>query len=269
MIYNKRQSPDLDEIVIATIKQVFDYGAYVTLDEYANLQAFLPWSEVSSKWVKNIKDLLKEGRKVVVKVIRIDRRKGTIDVSLKKVNDDERRKKLVQWKRLQKADKILELVSQKLNKKEIEAWQQVGWKLEEKYGDILVALEKAVKEGDKVLLSAGVPGEWVKPLIEEAGKHSEEKRVKVSQVIMLRSKDPDGIEKIKKVFEEISEISKAYEEELINLKIYTIGAPRYRIDLIGTDGKELSKIMSELLVKLREISKEEGVEFNLFSGAQK
>ncbi|MCY0859252.1 MAG: translation initiation factor IF-2 subunit alpha [Sulfolobaceae archaeon] len=267
MIYNKRNIPDHDELVIATVKQVFDYGAYVTLDEFGNIQAFLPWSEVSSKWVKNIKDVLKEGRKIVVKVIRIDRSKGTIDVSLKKVNEDERRKKLAMWKRLQKADKILELVAQKLSKKEQEAWQVVGWPLMDKYGDILGALEKATKEGEKVLIDAGVPKEWIKPLIEETSKHMEEKRVKVSKVVMLRSKDSLGVEKIKKVFEEIAEISRAYEDEIINLKIYTIGAPRYRIDLIGTDGKELSKIMDELIGKMREISKEEDVEFNLFSGS--
>ena len=93
MIYSRSRLPSEGEILIATVKQVFDYGSYVTLDEYGGLQAFLPWSEVSSKWVKNIRDVLKENRKVVVKVIRVDRRKGTVDVSLKKVTDDERRKK--------------------------------------------------------------------------------------------------------------------------------------------------------------------------------
>jgi translation initiation factor 2 subunit alpha (aeIF-2a) len=85
MIYNRYQLPKEGEILVATVKQVFDYGSYVTLDEYGGIQAFLPWSEISTRWVKNIRDVVKEGRKVIVKVIRVDRKKGTVDVSLKKV----------------------------------------------------------------------------------------------------------------------------------------------------------------------------------------
>jgi len=93
MIFPKKPLPDDGEILIATVKKVFDQGAYVTLDEYGGLEAYLPWIEVSSRWVRNVRDVLSEGRKIVVKVIRIDRKKGTVDVSLKKVTEDERKKK--------------------------------------------------------------------------------------------------------------------------------------------------------------------------------
>jgi len=145
MIYNQKQIPAEGEVLIATVKQVFDYGSYVTLDEYGNLQAFLPWSEISSRWVKNIRDIVKEGRKVVVKVIRVDRKKGTIDVSLKKVTEDEKRKKNLQWKKLQKVDKILEIISQKLGRNEQEAWREVAFKLENKYGDVYESMEEVTK----------------------------------------------------------------------------------------------------------------------------
>jgi len=260
MIYNRNQLPSEGEVLVATVKQVFDYGSYVTLDEYANLQAFLPWSEISSRWVKNIRDVVKEGRKIVVKVIRVDKRKGTIDVSLKKVTEDEKRKKNAQWKKLQKVDKILEIVSQKLGKTEKEAWEQVAWKLEDKYGDVYDALVKAIKEGDHILKEAGVPDIWIKPLMDEIGKHIEEKRVKVGETITLRSTSPDGIERIKKILGSVVEIA---ESNGVDVKVYTIGAPRYRIDIIGTDPKFLSKVLTEILNNIRELSKEENVEFGV------
>ena len=260
MIYNKNPLPSEGEILVATVKQVFDYGSYVTLDEYGNLQAFLPWSEISSRWVKNIRDVIKEGRKIIVKVIRVDKRKGAIDVSLKKVTEDEKRKKNAQWKKLQKVDKILEIVSQKIGKTEKEAWEQVAWKLEDKYRDVYDALVKAIKEGDHILKDAGVPDIWIKPLMDEIGKHIEEKRVKVSETITLRSSSPDGIERIKKVLGAAAEIAESYD---VDIKIYTIGAPRYRIDVIGTDPKFLSKVLTEILSNIREVSKEENVEFGV------
>lgn len=176
MIYNRNKFPSDGEVLVATVKQIFDYGSYVYLDEYSNLQAFLPWSEISSRWVKNIRDVLKEDRKIVVKVIRIDRKKGTVDVSLKKVTEDEKKKKMMLWKKTQRVDKILEIVSQKLGKKEDEAWRDIAFKLEEKYGNAFDSLLKAYKEGDKILKDAGVPDIWIKPLMEEIGKHIEEKK---------------------------------------------------------------------------------------------
>ncbi|MEM4944267.1 MAG: translation initiation factor IF-2 subunit alpha [Saccharolobus sp.] len=264
MIFNKNALPSEGEILIATIKQVFDYGSYVALDEYSGLQAFLPWSEVSSKWVKNIKDVLKENRKIVVKVIRIDRKKGTVDVSLKKVTDDERRKKNLQWKRIQRLDKILELVSQKLKVSEKEAWEQVAWKLESKYGDPLSIIEKSAKEGnEKILLDAGVPEIWIKPLLEEASKHIEEKRVKVSEIVTIRTNEPLGVEKIKEVISKSVENIEENYEGVSSIKIYTIGAPRYRIDLIGTDPKELSEALNNIIANLVKIGKQENVEISV------
>ncbi len=250
MIYNRYPLPREGDILIATVKQVFDYGSYVTLDEYGGLQAFLPWSEISTRWVKNIRDVVKEGRKIIVKVIRVDRKKGSVDVSLKKVNDDDRRKKNAQWKRIQTIDTILEIVAQKLKKSEKEAWEQVAWKLEEKYGDVYEALQKASKEGEKVLLDAGVPEIWIKPILEEASKHGEEKKVKESKVVLVKSLDPDGVDKIRKVFDL---------EDEGDIRIFTIGAPRYRVEVSGTDPKAVAQRLEEVVQRILERAKEEGV----------
>jgi translation initiation factor 2 subunit 1 len=35
----------------------------VTLEEYGGLRAYLPWSEVSSKCVRSIRDVIREGQR--------------------------------------------------------------------------------------------------------------------------------------------------------------------------------------------------------------
>ncbi len=249
MIHRKSTFPSEGEILMGTVKNVFDYGSYISLDEYPGINAFLPWSEISTKWVKNVRDVVKEGRKVVVKVIRLDRKKGSVDVSLKKVTDDERRKKNIEWKKLQKLDKILEIVATKAGKDEKSAWEEVEWKLETTYGDPMEAIEKATKEGSEVLAKAGISDEWIKPILEEASKHIEERRVKESEVLNIKTMSSEGVEKMRKV------LDAAIEEALkgrqgFTVKLYTIGAPRYRLEVIGTEPKETSKVMQDILKAL-------------------
>jgi translation initiation factor 2 subunit 1 len=249
MIHRKATFPSEGEILIGTVKNVFDYGSYISLDEYPGVNAFLPWSEISTKWVRNVRDIVKEGRKVVVKVIRLDRKKGSVDVSLKKVTDDERRKKNIEWKKLQKLDKILEIVASRLGKDEKLAWEEVEWKLESKYDDPMGMIEKATKEGPEILLKAGISEEWVKPLLEEASKHVEERKVKESEILSIKTMSGSGVEVMKNVLDKA--ISSVLENRHgFTVKLYTIGAPRYRLDVIGTEPKETSKVLQEIVESL-------------------
>ncbi len=256
MVRKRKPLPDVGDFVVATVRQVFDYGAYVTLDEYNNLEAYLPWSEIASRWVRNIRDVLKEGRKIVVKVIRVNKAKRQVDVSLKRVYDNERKKKMIEWKRAQKAEKILELTAQSIGRSLDDAYDQVGWKLEDYYGEIMAGLEEAAMRGPEALREAGIPEEWTKPLMEQIRRHIEVKRVKVRGLFVLRSMDPDGIEKIRSV------LSKAYEQVDgdVKVRVYTIGVPRYRVEVEATDYKTAEKALSRISEAMLKAAKKLGVE---------
>src|SRR5271157_1758149 len=77
--------PRVGELVIATIKKVMKFGAYCRLPEYNDLEAFMPIREVSSGWIKNIREFIHEGQTVVCEVSFYDKEKNTIDISLKRV----------------------------------------------------------------------------------------------------------------------------------------------------------------------------------------
>lgn len=253
----RKQLPDVNELVIATVREIFDYGAYVTLDEYNDIRAFLPWSEITTKWVKDIRDVLREGMKVVGKVIRVNKAKMQIDISTKRVYDDERKKKLLEYKQKQKAHKILEIVAQKLNKSIDEAYQQVGWKLEDTYGDIYFAMEKASQEGPQVLREAGVPEEWINAIMEEIQKRFETKKVTVTGYVILRSLDGNGVNKIREVLLSMLQQS----SNSVEIRIYTVGAPRYRIDVSAEDYKTAEKILMQVVKQAEATARKLGVQF--------
>ena len=81
MAEHKPEYPEVGDLVIATIESVTTYGAYARLDEY-NKQGLLHVSEISSSWIRNIRDYVREGQKTVLKVLRVDPEKGHVDLSL-------------------------------------------------------------------------------------------------------------------------------------------------------------------------------------------
>lgn len=253
MVRKRKPMPRVGELVIGTVKKIFDYGAYLSLDEYNNHEAYLPWSEVSSKWVKDIHDFLREGQKVVVKVIRVDRRRGHIDVSLKRVNASEQRRKMLEFRRAQRAEKMLEIVAKKLGKTLDDAYRDVGWKLEDYYGEIFYGFEEAAYRGEGALREAGVPEEWIPVLIEEIRKHIRIKRVKIRGLIALISTAPDGVERIRMAF--TAPLKKIEIPPDTNVRVYTIGAPRYRVEVISSDYKKAERVLSEYIHSVENYAK--------------
>ena len=77
--------PEVGEIVIATVTKIGDHGAYVSLDEYNNIQGFLHISEIAHERVEKVEDHLKEGQELEVKVLGVDR--GRIKLSRKVLID--------------------------------------------------------------------------------------------------------------------------------------------------------------------------------------
>ncbi len=255
----RKPLPDVGELVVGTVRKVMDLGAYLDLDEYDGLPAFLPWSEATSRSVRSIEDVVREGQKVVVKVIRVDRVKKHVDVSLKRVMEGEARRRMAFYKRYVKAVTLITLLAGKLGKSVDEAYRDVIWRLEDAYGDPLTGLERAVLEGEQALVNAGVPEEWVKPLLDIARTHVEVKTVRISGILTVRSTASDGLYRVKSLLLKVKDMLGG--EGRVKARLYTVGAPRYRLDLEGHDYKTLESVLRRVLEEAQSEAKKLGVEF--------
>lgn len=94
--------PKEGEFVLGTVQSLFKQGAFITLDEYKGQRGMLHLSEISLKWVRNIRDYVKEGQKVVLLVLRVDPSRGHIDLSLRRVNEAQKKQKLQDVKQEQR-----------------------------------------------------------------------------------------------------------------------------------------------------------------------
>src|ERR1700683_5627391 len=106
--------PDRGEIVLCTVREITPHGIYVDLDEYNNMNGFLHISEISTGWVRNIDRVAKPQQKIVLKVIRAERSRREVDLSLRQVTNEEKRNKLIEWKQKERALTILGTVKKNL-----------------------------------------------------------------------------------------------------------------------------------------------------------
>ena len=161
--------PEAGEIVICTVREITSHGIYVSLDQYDGTNGFLHVSEISTGWVRNIDRVAKVSQKLVLKVIRANKSRREIDLSLRQVTNEERRAKVIEWKREERALAIVGAVKKKLGIDDSQE-RALKMKLEEQFGTLYEALETAAKKGEKGLAPLGLPDKTARAIAEIASE---------------------------------------------------------------------------------------------------
>lgn len=228
--------PEEGELVVATVRQVKNFGVVLDLDEYPDKEGFIHIAEVASGWVKYIRDHVREGQKVVCKVLGIDNRRNnkSVDLSLKAVNEHQKREKIQQWKSEQKAQKLLEMLCQNLGHDLEWGMSDFGSDLIAEYGSLYSAFEMAAMK-ESSLEESGFEGEWVEAFLNMAKENITPPFVEISGVLELTSGSPTGLMDIKESLKTAETMVK--DEEDVTMKILYIGAPRYRLIISAPDYK--------------------------------
>jgi translation initiation factor 2 subunit 1 len=239
MVERKPQWPEVGYLVIASIETVTNYGAYAKLDEYEK-RGLLHVSEISSSWIRNICDFVREGQKVVLKVLRVDIEKGHIDLSLRRVTKRERIDKVLAWKKERKADALMRGVAEKVGLTNEELYQQAGSLIEEKFG-LYEGFEKAAIEGPEALTESGVSENLAKAFADVAQERIHVKLVKVKGVLEIRCEKPNGVKIIKEAFQ----VAKKEKDKDANIKFYVIAAPKYSIEAQAENYKRAEDVLQK------------------------
>lgn len=231
--------PEESDLVVCTVKKVTDFGAFVELDEYGHKEGLIHISEVASGWVKYIRDHVREGQKIVCKVLYVDESKHHIDLSLKDVNEHQRREKIRLWKNEQKAEKWIQYVA-KITKTSQEDLDGLIKLIYEKFGNVYSAFEKS-RNGISPLTEIGIGKEIAEMIRKVAEENLKKPQVEIAGYIDLTCSLPDGIEHIKKALKAAGNVN----GEDISVEISYTGAPRYRIHVVAPDYKKAEGILKK------------------------
>ena len=112
---NTTIGPEEGELVVCTVTEVKQNGAYVTINGYDEINGFIFIGEIASGWVKNIRAFVRDGQRVVCKFLRKGKKdQDTYELSLKSVSEERRRDTLQSWKNEQLETQLLKVIGEKL-----------------------------------------------------------------------------------------------------------------------------------------------------------
>ena len=246
----KKEYPEEGELVVGTVVKVQNFGAFVTLDEYPGREGFIHIAEIATGWVKRIRNHIKEKQKVVCKFLNVETAKDHVDLSLKRVNEHQKRDKIQEWKNVQKSKKLLEMVAESIGNSVEDCRKEFANDLIKKYGTLYAAFEEAAYDVE-TLKKDGFKGDWIKSFEEVAKTSITIPFVDIKGYVEVTSWLPDGINHIK---EALSEAEKS-EFEDVEIKIKYIGAPHYLITVKAPDYKiaedELKKAVDKISQKIK------------------
>ena len=87
-----RGFPENGELVVCTVTNVKNFGAFVTLVEYDDKEGFVHVRDIDTGWVKYIRDYTREGQKIVCKVLGVDSKRSDRPFSQIRQRSPEKRK---------------------------------------------------------------------------------------------------------------------------------------------------------------------------------
>uniref|UniRef100_A0A7S1BZG9 S1 motif domain-containing protein n=1 Tax=Corethron hystrix TaxID=216773 RepID=A0A7S1BZG9_9STRA len=139
------QYPELESLVMVNVRHIAEMGAYVSLLEYNNIEGMILLSELSRRRIRSINKLLRVNRNEVVMVLRVDKEKGYIDLSKRRVSPEDVAKCEDRYNKAKGVHSVLRHLADSRRLYLDELYEKVGWPLYKKYGHAYDAFKLAMQ----------------------------------------------------------------------------------------------------------------------------
>ncbi|MFC1697853.1 translation initiation factor IF-2 subunit alpha [Nanoarchaeota archaeon] len=242
LLYKKKGTPEVNEIVMCLVKMVKHTIVFVSLEEYQGQNGVIHISEISPGRIRNIRDFVKEGKMIVCKVLRYNKERNQIDLSLRRVNESQRKNKVNELKQEQKSEKIVEFVANLLKLEFKQLYLQLTEKIFKEYENLSFCFEDVAVDNIKIS-ELGIEDKLAEKLTEVIKQRIKPPEVKLHGEFLIESYESNGVEIIKEI---LSKIDTYPDTDIRNL-----GAGKYSINITSTDyktgEKKLKKIIDEVM----------------------
>ncbi|XP_065185147.1 eukaryotic translation initiation factor 2 subunit 1-like [Sycon ciliatum] len=247
--------PEVDDVVMVNVQDIEHVGAYVRLLEYNDIEGMILLSELSRRRIRSINKLLRVGRNECVVVIRVDKSKGYIDLSKRRVSADDIRKCEERYTKARAVNSILRHVAGKLNydnEKLEELYTKTAWALETKHKKPAYAVFKQIVSEPELLDDCELTPEESKLLIDDIKQRLTPQAVKIRADVEVACYGYEGIDAVKEALRAGLTVS----TEVMPIKINLIAPPLYVITtttLERTEGvASLQKAIGSIKEKIEE-----------------
>jgi len=245
--FYEQKFPEIEDVVMVNVRSIADMGAYVHLLEYNNIEGMILLSELSRRRIRSINKLIRVGRTEPVVVIRVDKDKGYIDLSKRRVSPEDIERCTEVFSKGKAVNSILRHVAQimefKTNEQLEDLYKQTAWHFEaktKKKGSSYDWFKQAVQ--DPTLLDECNLDEQIKKvLLEQINIKLTQQAVKIRADIEVSCYTYDGIDAVKDALR----AGIACSTEVVPIRINLIAPPLYVMTASTTEKAEGLKIVGE------------------------
>lgn len=201
--------PEVDDVVMVQVKSIAEMGAYVSLLEYNGIEGMILLSELSRRRIRSITKLIKVGRQEPVMVLRVDKEKGYIDLSKRRVSAEDIALCEERFNKSKMVHSIMRHVAETTGNDLEELYKNIAWPLYKGYGLAFDAFKTMVSDDGEAIFkrleeqgAAADPVEILAPEVKDALLKNIKRRmtpqpVKVRADVELTCFAYDGIEHIR------------------------------------------------------------------------
>jgi len=225
------------QIVLCTVEKILGTTVFVKIED--NGEGTVTTSEISPGRIRNLRDYVVPGKKIVCKILNI--REDKIHLSLRRVKPAEKKELLDKISKEKSYKAILKTVLGEESKKVIEDITQKYTILE-----FFETIKQNPKELEKFVNKTKT--EKIIKILES----KKEKQKEIRQKIKLSSNASDGIKTVKDILQNSckNQCNTAY-----------LAAGKYRISLKGDDFKALKTQINQILDSIEKQAKKQNCEF--------
>jgi translation initiation factor 2 subunit 1 len=269
MVKNKEIFPREGAFIMGRVVDIQAQYIYVDLPDYDGLpseeiaRGMIHISEISSRWVKNIRSIVRIGQRLVLRVVKVVPDKGQIDLSLRRVNSAQKVLIAKEHKYANKFENLLQFLTETegIDLTLDQAYELIGWPIKEQF-DLYQEAVEALKEGGQEILDElnNVSEDIRKAFLKVVDENVEISTVSIKGKLKLMNKSGDGITKIK---DTLNEIIKLIEKPKPTRKIdlLYLGAPFYKLEIISKDYLDAENILSEAIEVLENTTQQNNGSF--------
>ncbi|EEB19101.1 eukaryotic translation initiation factor 2 subunit alpha, putative [Pediculus humanus corporis] len=262
--YNEKY-PEVDDVVMVNVRSIAEMGAYVHLLEYNNIEGMILLSELSRRRIRSINKLIRVGKTEPVVVIRVDKDKGYIDLSKRRVSPEDVEKCTERFAKAKAVNSILRHVADLLdyeNDDQLEElYQKTAWRFEEKLKMKASSYDffKQAVVDPSILSECDLDNKTREVLFANLQRKLTSQAVKIRADIEVACYGYEGIDAVKTALR--AGLSLSTEE--LPIKINLIAPPLYVMTTSTPEKQEGVKALSDAIVKIEETIKSLGGVFHV------
>lgn len=248
--------PEPEEVVMVNVTEIGEMGAYVTLLEYDDIEGMILLSELSRRRIRSINKLVRVNRTEIVMVIRVDKEKGYIDLSKRRVDPEDVIKCEERYNKAKAVHSVLRHVAEVKGLRLETLYQNIGWPLYKKYGHAYDAFKIAISEegNEDIFEGLEIDAESKSTLVAYIKRRLAPQPVKIRSDIEVTCFNYEGIDAIK----EALSVGEACSVNEAPIKIKLIAPPMYVMTSMTLDKDQGLEVMNKAIEAIGESIKSKG-----------